>query len=366
MTTCSGIRWTVPECEDSVEKEILLKLYKKHPPLGKYIKTKWNIRFSRELDITMDSNKFKDINLDDINPGDLPVYEGRMVGQYDSSQKLYISGNGRTAKWVKNEKIGQIRAHYYVENVWPNRGYRACYCDITGQSNVRTVLASLIKPEAVCGNKVPTCNFYPDNNIFYHLLWIGIANSFVVDWVVRKKITITLNYYHWNQIPFPRLSMTDVIGTKIAACVACILDNRNAYRLCDEIKEQGDLQLLEEIRKVKRLSYEKLRMQIDCYVAELYGLSVEELAYIMLDFTSIDNSQRGIMGDRNMKTYRPASYVTRDMLLFDYADCSDIDLQEIYARVSIDISAFTGECTSLKKRCSFYQKNGIVPYSYNV
>ena len=86
----------------------------------------------------------------------VPVFEGRMVHQYDCSRKRYRSGSGRTAKWERNPRPGApVTPQFYMkESQVPVdlSHFRACFCDVTGQHNVRTVLAALIPPHRVCGN----------------------------------------------------------------------------------------------------------------------------------------------------------------------------------------------------------------------
>ena len=49
------------------------------------------IILSREVDSFIREEEIKDTAL--------PLYEGRMIGQFDFSQKGWVSGKGRTAVW---------------------------------------------------------------------------------------------------------------------------------------------------------------------------------------------------------------------------------------------------------------------------
>ena len=365
LKVCSGDYWTVPECSSIFEQQLLKKLYSQYPMLKENRKNLWQVSFNREMDMTADSNKFYEKNV--VRGKRLvPVYEGRMVNQYDSSQKIYVSGTGRKAVWKPNTEKGKIVSHYYVEsenNCYPY--YRACYCDITGQKNVRTILSSLVIPDAICGNKVPTCEFYPRNSIFYHLLWIGLSNSFVIDWIMRKKITITLNFYHWSQIPFPRLSSEDENGRVIAAAAAIILEKINAYDLENVILSEESEEFARLYRERKEKSIELLRLEIDIIVAQLYKLSLEELSVIMIDFPAIDATKEGITGDTRIGTDRLTSFVTRDTLLYKYAQESgvdDFDLKKMYEKHGQDILNTIGEISGMNERMHFYKVHNIVPY----
>src|SRR5579871_4686396 len=58
------------------------------------------------------------------------------------------------------------------------RRFRAGFCDITGQTNERSMLAALVPPGVICGNKVPTITFEGDEADISRLhLWLAMANS---------------------------------------------------------------------------------------------------------------------------------------------------------------------------------------------
>lgn len=363
LDICSPFYWAIPECATEYEKAVLVKLYRKFPLSVMEDNKLWSISFNREIDMTLDSDLFltkatKKMNL-------LPVYEGRMVNQYNSSQKFYKSGNGRTAVWEVNStpESGEIRPHYYVErDKIKNADYarfRASYCDITGQKNVRTILATLISPQAICGNKVPTCTFLPEDKLIYHLYWIGVANSFVLDWIMRKKITITLNFYHWEQIPFPRLADSDVRFCEIALAAAAILEKMNGFRLEETLAEEGiNIQTYNEY---KEMSIAELRLKIDKIVALMFDLTLEQVAIILSNFPSYDRGKAGVPGDKRTDNGRNISYVTRDYLLYNYQE-KDADILTLYSKCDLDMKAFTGEIHKLKERIMFYESNNITPY----
>lgn len=365
LNTCSGDYWSVPECRSSKELKLfrkLYRLYKKNPS--------WKVGFSRELDMTLDSQLF--VLGDERKNKEIyfPLYEGRMVTQYNCRSKEYISGNGRTAIWkkIENGKKQKIKSHYYVKaddvtNKGIKTGYRAAYCDVTGQKNVRTVLATLIPSNTVCGNKVPTCTFEPNDDICFHLLWIGAANSFVVDWMIRKKISITLNFFHWDQIPFPWMDVKSESAVQICAAVAKLLNNRNGFDLYDVLPDESK----EYYLRYDSLHNDDLRIMIDVLIADYYRLNVYELAMILYDFQALDQNEKGIIGDTRYDTKRKASYVTRDKVLYEYITShllDDDDIIELYKKAGFFIEKHTAEeYHSLKKRVAFYKKEGIMAYT---
>lgn len=366
LDLCSKDYWAIPECKNTNERDILEKLFIRYPILGKKEKNLWNISFNREFDMTLDSEKFQKVSeVTDISKY-FPLYEGRMVHQFNSSKKKYVKGTGRTAVWDENRlHDGEVSPQFYINKKdCPSsyRRYRAAYCEITGQKNVRTVLASLIGPEAVCGNKVPTISFDNDS-IELHLYWIGVANSFVLDWIIRKKITTTLNYYHWMNVPFPRISATDERFIAIAALTTIVLGKISGLDILEQINNQG---IIDYINQNYNLSLEKLRLLIDVFVADLYGISSDEMVTILYNFKSLDLGAKGIEGDLKYESSRKTSYVTRDKLIYEMRKREkknlDVSIVEIFYERGIDISKCTGKLKALNKRVQYYNDHNIYAY----
>jgi hypothetical protein len=74
--------------------------------------------------------------------------------------------------------------------------------------NERTLIAALLPPQAVAGHKVPTISYSEPDQWFY-LVWLAVANSFTMDFLVRRKVSLTMSYTVLDSLPFPRLEVTD-------------------------------------------------------------------------------------------------------------------------------------------------------------
>lgn len=386
---CGGELYTIPEVDSQKELDLLIKMYAEHPRLGLNLDDKWNIGFTRELDMTKDSHQFitkeslvslnkKNDNLIcEVCDEYMPLYEGRMVHQYDNSYRKYISGEGRTSKWDKldyNDKY--IYPHYYVSKSYinekniPTNMPRASFCDITGQTNQRTVLATLIPSNCVCGNKVPTCRF-DTKDIRLHLMWIGMANSFIVDWLIRKRMTTTLNFFHWYQIPFPRIDVNSTICKEIVfRVIKLVCINDKTEEVWEIIKNYYDDEIVNKYReKLGMLSRESVRLELECIVSKLFKLSLEDLALILYSFNNIDKSQMYLDGDTayNNKS-KSQSFVTRDMVLYEYSKyiglSTHINIIELYKRKDIDISKNIKKHIYLDDRVNRYLELDAKPYNY--
>lgn len=245
--------------------------------------------FRRELDMTLNRDLFHRVdNIDsqqlarqgewlDVSGGRLmPVIEGRMIQQYDFAAKSYVTGEARQAVWRPNDQ-SHARPQWLIREDdartlgWQST-WRAGYCDVTGHANARTVLASIIPPDVVCGNKVPTLSV-GNADVRWHLVFLAFANSWVVDWIMRRFVSTTLNFFYWKNLPFPPIDLNDEAIQHLVATVGTlsgvkVVDGRleSAHRVSDASNRRA------------------LRAQIDAIVAVMYGLTVNEYGTILRDF----------------------------------------------------------------------------------
>ena len=110
--------------------------------------------------------------------------------------------------------------------------------------------------------------------------WCGLANSMVLDWLLRQSVSSTLNMFYLYQLPVPRLPSSDPRCKQVADRVARLVCTAPAY---DTLAK--DLGLRDHrdgaIDPAERA---RLRAELDGLVAHLYGLSEAEFAHILTTF----------------------------------------------------------------------------------
>lgn len=99
---------------------------------------------------------------------------------------------------------------------------RIGYCDIAGQTNERAMMSCIIPSNVVCGNKVPTIVFSGDVGQDLMHYWVGVTNSFVFDWILRRVLSTTVNYFLLFSLPFPNIDLEGPVARHIIS---------NTYRL---------------------------------------------------------------------------------------------------------------------------------------
>lgn len=302
---------SIPEVRNDREWEIFILMNQKG--INCSMKdSKWYPEIVREVDMTSDRKKF----LKNAMESALPVVEGRMVQAHHFGAKEYISGTGRSAVWAPVARGKFILSpQFWIKEEDLNkkalersRIVRAGFCDIAGQTNERSMMATLIPPKTVCGNKVPTVTFPNDMNPKRLILWLGIVNSFPFDWMLRRIITTTVNYFLLLSIPLPQLEPDDLLARYIIRDVETLL-NMNS----------GSIQF-------NGWKNAELRANIDIAVLSAYGLGYEDLVLLMDDFPLLDRGQPPILGES-------ASSITRDFLLLKAATHFGMPFQHLHERV---------------------------------
>lgn len=279
---------TTPEVRSAAEWDLYRRIMDHGVRLSE---SAWRPAPMREVDMTRDRSRFAV-----SGTGCVPVIEGRMVQQFRVGAKGYVCGSGRRAIWTPyNLGQSKIEPQFWIApghvpasaapRVWRER---VGFCDVTGQTNERTILAGMIPRGAVCGNKVPTLLFDSKPGSM-PWSWLAIANSFVFDWMARRIVTTTVNYFLLMSLPMPSIDPS----------------GREARDLARRAKV---LQGLDRTPTVDLARVAQLRAELDARVARLYGLTREDLALLLADFPLLDRNQPPLPGESR-------STITRDAVL---------------------------------------------------
>ncbi len=284
---------SLPEVRTDAEWQLFSRLTQDAVTVGD-VTGPWRPDYRREIDMTLDARSFVRVARTDT----VPLLEGRHVTSFRSRAKSYVSGEGRAAIW-RPEQLRSAPGNAVTQWVVPRAALRADtaarversrvgFCDITGQTNERTMLAARIPAGVVCGNKVPTLVF-PDGGADREDLFLALANSFVVDWMLRRVVTTTVNLFLLETLPLPRVDEASPVGRELIDLTRTIT--------AAESDAAAD---------VARIGLQRAR--VDALVASAWGLSVTDMELVMRDFPLLDRGQPALAGER-------ASTVTRDSVL---------------------------------------------------
>jgi Alw26I/Eco31I/Esp3I family type II restriction m6 adenine DNA methyltransferase len=286
---------TIPEVRSTEEWKLFQRLSASHKAFGE-ASSLWRHRYVREVDMTLSRKEFKTHAGKDC----VPLIEGRMIHQFRFGCKAYASGTGRKATWsnasyaTAPKPVPQF--FISIKSLSPSRQAclaksRAGFCDITGQTNERTVLAAIIPAGVICGNKVPTIMF-EDSGLGEKLkyAWVGVANSFCFDWLTRLVCTTSLNFFILDSIPVP--------------------DERSSLPVILEIA--GIVEQFAERDKTRVDGIPcRERATIEALVLRLYGMSAADAQLVLSTFPQVDKCQHPLPGEAK-------STITADCVMDEY------------------------------------------------
>jgi N-6 DNA Methylase len=143
----------------------------------------------------------------------VPLYEAKMLHQYDHRWASYPDAPVKKIEpsllTHKQDPEYQVGPRYRVsqstsdERHGPALKWFIGWRDIARATDERTTIATAL-PRVAFGNKVPLIDM-PQIPPVLRLGWLACANSLVLDFVSRQKISaVTYNFYLMEQMPFPK------------------------------------------------------------------------------------------------------------------------------------------------------------------
>ena len=283
---------TAPVFRTRSDAELSRKIYRKFPILVKEAtgENLWQIRFRQGLfNMTTDSALF---SLEKL-PGCLPLYEGKMIGFYDhrTASVIRVSENmlrqnqavQTTPEQYRDPSYSPTPLSWVAETEVANQieGYERKWFlgfkDITAATNERTAIFAIL-PYSGVGHVVPLVFFGNNIEVRLQTCFLANVNSIVFDYSVRQKIGgLHLTFGLLKQLPvLPPSAYTpadiDFIAPRVLELVYTAYDLRP---FAEDMGYHGEPFRWDEVRRAQ------LRAELDAYYARLYGLTRDELRYIL-------------------------------------------------------------------------------------
>lgn len=341
-----------PVFRTGMDASLTRKIYQFIPVLASGNNDGWCVQLRRMFHMSDDSHKFRtaadlDEGEDGVHRGPLmfvkgqcwaPLYEAKMIYQFDhrfatfegatqanlnagilpqcsSAEKKNAAFSIRPRYWVfKPEidaKIGNWQKPWLV-------GFR----DVTSAIAERTAVFSLM-PRVAVGHSCPLA-YFPDVPLSRVLMFLGNVNSLVFDYTARQKLGGNhLTFSVLNQLPLLKPSGYNArdsafISDRVFELVYTADDVSGFAR---ELGFEGAPFEWDDERR------SRLRAELDAYYAHLYGLTRDELRYILdpkdvfgEDFPS---ETFRVLKERETKEY--GEYRTRRLVLEAYDELAKSD-----------------------------------------
>lgn len=233
----------------------------------------------REPGLVLSRDGSQALAVEQIEDVALPLYEGRMIGQFDFSEKGWVSGKGRTAVWRDmpfDEKTIEpqylmgldIAAENGMNFEWKNPTL-----NISSATNSRSVVAGLI-PGFPCNHALNPISF---KERMLSLSASAILNSFVFDYDVRQRLGgLNLSFFILDESVFPTPENLEVISPLVVQLMGCNKIMATAW--LGKKDSDGSWRKKWAVTQHERL---RVRSIADAVVAYMYGLEWPEYKYIL-------------------------------------------------------------------------------------
>ena len=236
------------------------------------------IILSRDADAWIRDGKVEDVAL--------PLYEGRMIGQFDFSKKAWLSGKGRSAEWPEvswdQKTVGPqflMAIGTYREQLKRHPRLKVTSMDVTSSTNARTVIATALGDQP-CGHKTPVLLPSPASEDAV-LALVGIMNSFAFDYVVRCRLGGTSLIWAVLQeaaLPTSAKAFQSALANRAARLALCGPGFAPSWNLHSPWRASGSWRGSWNVTALRRAS---AQAELDALVAHLFGLTVSDFRHVL-------------------------------------------------------------------------------------
>lgn len=276
---------TCPIFRTRVDAELTQKIYQRVPVLEneRTGQNPWGISFKQGLfNMTSDSGLFTT----EPSEGSVPLYEAKMLHQFDHRWATYKT-DGSTRDILDNEKkdpnflpvprywVGRSEVENRLAHKW-KKNWLIAFRDICRSTDERTAIFSIL-PRVGVGNKAPLILFDDKHHNKASCLLANFC-SLPFDFVARQKIGGTsMNFFIAKQFPVlpPEAYSQADIDFITPRVLELVYTTNDLQPFAQEMGYRGD----PFPWNPERRAY--LRAELDAYYAHLYGLTRDELRYIL-------------------------------------------------------------------------------------
>lgn len=295
---------TCPVFRSQKDAEITRGIYQRVPVLWDESKADgnpWGIQFMRMLDMSIDSGLFRDARRCVELADPVPLYEAKMVHQFDHRWATYV-GDGddsRDMTDAEKENANQtVQPRYWVERAvvdarvaekkW-SKGWMYGWRGITNATNERSVIGGVM-PLSGAGNSLHLLLSETNQSAAKWAAFSGCISCFVLDFCARTKIGGTnFNFFIPKQLPvLPPHAFEGQDFNKIVPRVLELTFTANDLQCFydDVVAENSEWDTRTGANRGQpwRWNPERraiLRAELDAIYARLYGLSRDDLRYIL-------------------------------------------------------------------------------------
>lgn len=315
---------TCPVFRSRMDAELTRKIYQRVPVLIRETRgtepeqNLWGIRFMTMFHMSGDSHLFADA----AGENHLPLYEAKMIHQFDHRWASYesigrsdfsptkvrlkpdLQPSSREVTLVeKQDPDFSVTPRYWVEQAeveqrlrdknW-ERGWLLGFRDITNATNERTVIASVF-PKSGVGNQLPLVFPSEQSDCRLYAALVTNLTALILDFVARHKVGGThLNFFLAKQLPVlpPDFYTETDLNFIVPRVLELTYTAKDLQPWAQDLGYDGPPfafggsrhPALSPHKAVPGQNPERraqLRAELDAWYAKAYGLTRDELRYIL-------------------------------------------------------------------------------------
>lgn len=323
---------SIMEFNSQREIDLATAVYANHPLLGELPGKSWAVQFTREYDMTNHSPLFREeawLRTNGFvshgnqwqkgNQVYYPLHEGKTMHQYQVAYEKH-------RYWLAKQDV------FKRTNTSPKLAYRL----VARSTDEMTLIATILPPMAPTGHSLAVQVATNAPTDAQQTFACACLNSLPLNYILRQRVQANISMFVIAQLPLPRL------------------DTGNFH--FDALVKRGTVLANESGEMAHRA---QLRGEIEALVADLYGLSASDFAYILTTFPLLDRDMPALAGE-------PKSTITRDLALLALhrlrRQPPPPDIVPFFAAAGANISDITGPIRALAARVHEACKLGAVAY----
>ncbi len=244
-------KYSLFEPRDKIEFDLYKKIKLAYPTL---LETKV-IELSNDFHKTNDSKKFVDLKQSDI-----PLYEGKLMNQF---------------KLVQKPEEGVKLADVIRKTNDDYKYFRIGIRSVARETDKRALIATILPRNTTATNSLLMQKNVNDEKIYDSLFTLGVLNSYTLDFVLRKLITINVNQTYLKQLPIPLASTCESADEIIQIVKRLLMLNGELY---------DELDNLVPGESFSDMNFDQLIAELNARVAIIYDLTREDLINLLRTF----------------------------------------------------------------------------------
>ncbi|MBX0330191.1 hypothetical protein K2Z83_21205 [Oscillochloris sp. ZM17-4] len=313
---------TAPVFRTRQDAELTKKIYRRAPVLVNELTeaNPWGVHFMAMFHMSNDSHLFQSAS----GEGYLPLYEGKMVQAYNHRAASVVTNINNlkrpgqpdeTTEAQLQDPRFQVNPQYTItqENLLEKLGGQKCqsgfiaYKSVSSVTNERSMIAAWLPPVAVAHSMNL---ILPDTKITSQISLLSVLNSVVLDYVIRQKMGgVNLSFFIINQLPvlLPSSFTPADIAYIVPRVVELVYTAWDIRAFAEDVWAEGDEALRAELLRrsaacnagapaelfspregfpLPPYRWDEgrralARAELDARIARLYGLTRDELRYIL-------------------------------------------------------------------------------------